>query len=104
MSSQRVRLASGERLPAARLCRVAASVMMTVLLAATSLAQTFRVGATLEGKVADTTRAPVPGAKVQLRSTDTNQLRALETDERGSFSATELPVGTYEVRVEHPGF
>src|SRR5206468_9661830 len=25
-------------------------------------------------------------------------------DDRGSFSATELPVGTYEVRVEHPGF
>src|SRR5439155_5010370 len=87
----------------ARLCRSLAC-LMAVPLAATGLAQTSKVGATLEGRVADTTGAPVSGAEVRLRSTETNQLRALETAERGSFSAAELPVGTYQVRVEHAGF
>src|SRR5947209_2215319 len=87
----------------ARLCR-SLVCLMAVSLAATGLAQTSKVGATLEGRVADTTDAPVSGAEVRLRSTETNQLRALKTDGRGSFTATELPVGTYEVRVEYPGF
>ena len=87
----------------ARLCR-SLVCLMAVSLAATGLAQTSKVGATLQGRVADTTGAPVSGAEVRLRSTETNQLRALKTDGRGSFSASELTVGTYEVRVEQPGF
>src|SRR5439155_19915598 len=87
----------------ARLCRSLAC-LMAVPLAATGLAQTSKVGATLQGMVADTTGATVSGAEVRLRSTETNQLRALKTDGRGSFSASELTVGTYEVRVEQPGF
>jgi outer membrane receptor for ferrienterochelin and colicin len=39
-----------------------------------------------------------------LRNTLTNQSRAVTTDDQGFFRAEALAVGTYEVRVEHPGF
>jgi len=45
----------------------------------------------------------IPGVQVLLRNIDTNQMREVRTDDQGFFRATELPVGTYEVRAEQPG-
>src|ERR1039458_9352752 len=67
-------------------------------------AQSSKVGATLEGTVTDSSRAVIPGAAVTLRNTSTNQTRAATTNGEGFFHADALPVGTYEVRVDHPGF
>lgn len=67
-------------------------------------AQLSKVGATLEGTVIDSSGAVIPKATITLRSTLTNQFRAVTADDRGFFRADELPVATYEVRVEHPGF
>ncbi len=67
-------------------------------------AQASRVGAALEGTVTDTSGAVIPGAGITLRNTSTNQTRELTTNEEGFFRAEALPVGTYEVRVDHPGF
>jgi hypothetical protein len=69
-----------------------------------AIAQTSRVGATLEGRVTDSSGAVVPGAEVRLRNTETHQTRTVKADEQGAYRAGELPVGTYEVHVEHPGF
>ncbi len=41
---------------------------------------------------------------MRLRNLATNQTRAVTTDEQGFLRANELPVGTYELQVEHPGF
>jgi outer membrane receptor protein involved in Fe transport len=41
---------------------------------------------------------------ITLRNTFMNQFRTVTTDDRGFFRANELPVGTYEVRLKHPGF
>ena len=67
-------------------------------------AQTSGVDATLEGIIRDTSGAVVVGAEVRLRNPATNQIRTTATDGEGLFRVGALPVGTYEVRVEHPGF
>jgi hypothetical protein len=67
-------------------------------------AQSSKVGAILEGTVMDSSHAVIPGAGVTLRNTSTNQTREMTTDGEGLFHADALPVGTYEVRVVHPGF
>ena len=75
-----------------------------LLCAANAAAQTSRVGATLEGTVSDSSSAVIPQATITLRNTVTNQSRIVTTDDQGFFRADQLAVGTYEVRLEHPGF
>ena len=72
--------------------------------AADAAAQASRVGATLEGTVRDSSGAVMPHSKVTVRNAFTNNSRAVTTDEQGFFRAEQLPVGTYEVRVEQAGF
>lgn len=67
-------------------------------------AQVSRVAATLEGTVRDSSGAVVAGSKVSIRNNMTNQSRTVETDGEGFFRAEQLAVGTYEVRLEQPGF
>jgi len=67
-------------------------------------AQTSTVGATLEGVVRDASGAVVAGAEVRLSNTATNQRRTVTADQEGFFRLREVPVGTYDLRVEQPGF
>jgi outer membrane receptor for ferrienterochelin and colicin len=71
---------------------------------ATAAAQTLKTSGTLEGTISDSTGGRIPGVKVSLRQTETNQIRTVYTDDQGFFRSTDLPVGTYEVRIENPGF
>ena len=66
-------------------------------------AQISRVGSILDGSVTDSSGAVVPGVTITLREISTDQSRVLTSDDQGAFRA-ELPVGTYEVRLEQPGF
>lgn len=80
-------------------------VIVTLLLVTCAAgAQTSRVGATLQGTVSDPAGGRTPKAEVHLRETDILQSRTIVTDERGFFRTSELPVGTYKVFVETPGF
>ncbi len=81
-----------------------AAAMVLVLLPANTGAQGSRVAAALEGTVRDTSGAAISGAAVVVRNISTNQARGTETNEEGTFHAEALPVGTYEVRVNQPGF
>jgi hypothetical protein len=65
-------------------------------------AQTFR--GTLLGTVSDANGAVVPGAEVVVTNMDTGIARTVQTSGAGDFSAPELPVGRYSVRVNHQGF
>src|SRR6266446_1240396 len=67
-------------------------------------AQASRVGATFEGTVSDTSGAVIPNSRVTLHNPLTNQSRTVTMDEQGFFRAAQLPVGSYEVRVEQIGF
>jgi Carboxypeptidase regulatory-like domain/TonB dependent receptor/TonB-dependent Receptor Plug Domain len=79
-------------------------LLLALMGVATSTAQTLKTSGTLEGTISDASGGRIPGVKVSLRQIDTNQTRTVIADDQGFFRATDLPVGTYEVRIENPGF
>ena len=60
--------------------------------------------ATILGAVRDGTGAVVPGAVVSTRNIETGQTRTATAGGDGAYRFSALPVGSYEVRVENPGF
>ena len=60
--------------------------------------------ASISGSASDPSGGAVPGAAVTIRNVETGAGRTLSTDEAGRFNASLLPVGTYEIKVEKPGF
>ena len=58
----------------------------------------------LSGTVTDATGAVVPGAKVTVRNTDTQDTRVADTDSNGFYVITNLAIGPYNVDVAHTGF
>ena len=60
--------------------------------------------ATVLGTVKDSTGAIVLGASLTARNLDTGQARTTVSGADGAYRFSALPVGTYEVRSEHPGF
>src|SRR5215467_5250336 len=81
----------------------ALSILLLALFKTPVEAQVSNVTASLEGTISDSAGAVISGAQVRLRNTSTNQTRTIGTDDKGFFRATELPVGTYEIRVDQPG-
>jgi hypothetical protein len=60
--------------------------------------------ATILGTVKDTTGAVVPQATVTAKNLDTGTSRTVTTEGDGSYRLSALPVGNYEVDIEHGGF
>ena len=87
-----------------RMAYFSAALFAVFSLALGARAQISRVGAILDGTVTDSSGAAVPRATITLREISTDQSRIATTDDQGLFRADELPVGTYEVRLEQPGF
>ena len=89
--------------PLAKRCsRMTCALLLIPLLAAMTSAQTFR--GTILGTVTDPNGAVVPGATVTVKNTNTGLERSTSTDEAGNYTVAELPIGPYEVRVQHTGF
>src|SRR5271168_4935765 len=82
--------------------RVRIILAFFVLAASSLLAQTFR--GTILGGVTDQSGAIVPGAKVVVRNVATGLERTTQTSADGSYSVSELPIGTYSVTVSQAGF
>lgn len=81
--------------------RLGLASVLALLLAGPALAQsTGRV----EGIVADATGASVPGASVTATNLGTNLAKTVVTDSTGGYVLTPLSVGSYQVKVEMPGF
>lgn len=59
---------------------------------------------TIIGVITDETGAIVPNAKVAIVNKDTGLTRDTQSGPDGGFSASALPAGSYEVRVEATGF
>src|SRR6266853_214194 len=66
------------------------------------MAQTFR--GTILGTVTDPSGAVIAGAKVTVRNTNTGLERTTQTSNDGSYSVSELPIGTYDVTISQSGF
>ncbi len=56
------------------------------------------------GVVTDPSGAAIANAKVTVTNPSTNFSVTTTTNQSGSYSAKELPIGTYKVTVEAPGF
>jgi hypothetical protein len=67
-------------------------------------AQDSATTGTLTGGVRDATGAGIPGATVTLRNLATNQIRNVTSEADGSYRATALAVGDYEVKAQASGF
>ena len=65
-------------------------------------AQTFR--GTILGTVTDSSGLPVTGATVGVKNRETGLARTTQTSEDGSYTVTELPIGTYTVTISQSGF
>jgi len=73
-----------------------------LLMAAALVAQTFR--GTILGTVTDQSGALVSGATVKVKNVNTGLERTTQTTADGSYSVTELPLGTYTVTASQSGF
>lgn len=62
------------------------------------------VSATLYGTVTDPAGAAIPEAGVTITNPATGHTVSTKTGGDGSYQVTSLPVGTYTLTVEHPGF
>src|SRR5436190_15545202 len=60
--------------------------------------------AQISGSVKDQSGAVLPGAEVAATQTDTGLMRSVVSDETGSYTLTNLPVGPYRLEVSLPGF
>jgi hypothetical protein len=89
------------RFAAARFFAVAA-LLMAIAVSMPANAQTFR--GTILGTVTDSSGAAISGATVTVKNTGTGLVRTVTTDNDGNYSTPELPIGTYSVTVEKPGF
>ncbi len=65
-------------------------------------AQTFRGG--IQGTVTDISGGPIVGVVVTVTNPETGSTRTVETQTSGNYIISELPVGSYEVKAEHPQF
>ena len=77
-------------------------VVMILGMPATSWAQTEN--GSLNGIVADSTGARIPGASVILRSSKTRDVRKATSSGTGGFEFNSVPAGTYTVTVTMQGF
>ena len=83
--------------------RIALSLaVLFVLLPFVMTGQTDR--GIINGTVTDTTGAAVPGAKVVATNNATNIPFSSESTGTGDFTIPNLPVGTYQLRIERDGF
>ncbi len=59
---------------------------------------------TITGTVTDPSGAPINGASVTVRSVDTNAAHTVVTSNTGTYTVPMLPPGSYDIKVEAPGF
>jgi hypothetical protein len=82
----------------------AAAACAFVMLACASALTAQTVTGTIQGTVTDPNGAVVPGATVVIRNVETGQERTVETNDEGSYVATFLPIGRYNVTATGKGF
>src|SRR5437870_11592716 len=84
------------------MCRTLLAFLILLLLIATNAWS--QSTAQINGTVADSSGAVLPGATVVAAQTDTGFRRDVVTDDKGSFTLSNLPTGPYRLEVTLPGF
>jgi hypothetical protein len=78
--------------------------LLSLCLGAAKPACGQEVTATITGTVVDPTRAVIVGAALVARDIERGTVYSVRTNSVGVFDLTRVPVGTYELTVEAPGF
>jgi len=81
-----------------------ALVLWVVCLGTPPAASSQEVTASFTGSVVDVSGASVVGATLTANDTDRGTTYTVQTNGVGVFSLPRLPVGTYDLKVEAPGF
>jgi Carboxypeptidase regulatory-like domain len=81
---------------------VALGVLLSFVFGGILLAQSSN--ASLTGRITDSSKAVVPGAKVFVINTGTRVHYETITNDTGSYYVTDLPPGTYRIEIEKLGF
>jgi len=84
--------------------RTICSVFICLALAIPARAQSQAANGAIEGTVTDTSGGVLPGVTVTITSVDTGAQRIVITNEKGLYRAPLLPLGSYRVIAELPGF
>jgi len=82
--------------------RACASLSFLLLGSLASQAQSGR--GTISGAVMDSSGAVVPGARVTVSNSATDQTFNLATNGAGEYTAADVPIGSYNIRIEKQGF
>ena len=85
-------------------CGKGLMTVLAVFLIGGSLAIGQLPTGTILGVVKDSTGAVVPDATLTARNVETGLTRTATSGTDGSYRFSALPVGNYEITVEHPGF
>ena len=85
-------------------CRWALQLSLLLLLLGFAVPQAFAQQGTIVGTVFDPSGALVPNAKITVTSVETATVRQYVTNNDGSYIASNLPVGHYNMLVEVAGF
>jgi hypothetical protein len=84
--------------------RVVFAFILSLGVASAAAAQGQAVNGVIEGTVTDESGAVLPGVTVTVVNTGTGDTRVAVTNENGVYRAPLLPLGTYRVSAELPGF
>src|SRR5437773_4287681 len=90
-------------------CRTSSTRLLVVVLCVSvlafgKLAISQLPTATILGEIKDSTGAVIPGASITAKNVETGLTRTGMSAEDGLYRFSALPVGSYEVKVELPGF
>ena len=80
------------------------SILLTLLIVPTILAQSQITTGQIQGLVQDANGAVVPGVNVEIKNLETNLSRTVTTNEEGRYVALALPPGNYSVTAVKQGF
>src|SRR5947209_1139361 len=76
----------------------------SLLLACCASAQVSQVNGTISGVITDPSGSAVPNAEVRATSLETGFERSTQSTDRGEYQVPLLPLGTYRIEVNKPGF
>src|SRR5678815_4106523 len=80
------------------------SILFTLLIVPTILAQSQITTGQIQGLVQDANGAVVPGVNVEIKNLETGLSRSVTTNEEGRYVALGLPPGNYSVTATKQGF
>ncbi len=101
-SAGRLDRVKAQAFPVANFCLFL--LIALALAVAPTAARSQELEGTFTGTVTDTTGALIPHATVTITLNGSGASRVVETDDQGSFTAANLPAGTYTVQVKAPHF